>query len=126
MSVKISSLIVASLYFIFSCLYVTRCPGTNCSSSTETHCSFKNSITKLNTYTVSKHKSAKALPIAFLSRPRVIFSKNIVVLLKAHIVSLSTGLLRSVCYKYNLRNLCFGTKALHSDKIFSILRSWRI
>jgi hypothetical protein len=126
MSVKISSLIIASVYFIFSCLYVTRCPNANRFSSTETHCSFKNSITKLNSYTVSKHKSVKTLPAAFLSRPRVIFSKNIVVLLKAHAVSLFTGLSRSVSYKYNLRNLCFGNKAPHSDKILSILRSWRI
>jgi hypothetical protein len=126
MSVKISSLIIAWLYFIFSCLYVTRCPNANRISSTENHSSYKSGIAKLNGYTIAKRKNTKALPAAFLSRPRVIFSKNIVVLLKAHAVSLSTGLLRCVNYKYNLRSLCFGNKALHSDKIFSILRSWRI
>ncbi len=123
--IRVLSLLIAALYFIFSCLYVTRCPNYG-QLGTKTYCSFTSGIAKLSSYSVSKHKNTKSLPIAFLSRPRVIFSKNIVVLLKAHFTRLSTGPLKSFIYKIGLKSACFSSKALQSDKIFSVFRSWRI
>lgn len=126
MGTKVLSLFVAVLYFIFSCLYVTRCPKVNRFAGYYNSPGFSISPAKHTSTTISQHKNTKSIPVAFLSLPRVIFNKNIDVSLKAPSVSLFVGDIADLAYRTRLKSQYFENRSAYPTKIFSIFRSWRI
>jgi len=123
---KILSLLIAGLYFVFSCLYVTRCPNANRPFGYNNYPGINTGLTKPHSATITQHKNTKSIPAAFLSRPRVIFSKNIYVSLKSPSVSLFVGDIADLAYRARLKRQYFENRPAYPTKIFSIFRSWRI
>ncbi|WP_439699185.1 hypothetical protein ACFGVS_14845 [Mucilaginibacter sp. AW1-7] len=126
MITKVLSLLTAGLYFIFSCMYVTRCPNVNHTSGYNNNAGFGAGLPKQNSTTLSQHKNTKSIPAAFLSRPRVIFSKNIAVSLKAPSISLFVGDVANLTYKARLKSKYLENGVVYPNKTLSVLRSWRI
>jgi len=123
---KILCLFIAWLYFIFSCLYVTRCPNLNQTTNTKSDIESTSGTGELNNGSISKHKNDKSVPVAFLSRPRVIFSKNIFILLKAPSINLFFSPPKHLIYKSTLKGFCLANKLLCTSKALSIFQSWKI
>lgn len=123
---KILCLFIAWLYFIFSCLYVTRCPNLNQTTNTKSDIELISGTGELNNGSISKHKNDKSTPAAFLSRPRVIFSKNIFILLKAPFINLFCSPTKQLIYKSPLEGFCLVNKLFCKGKALSIFQSWKI
>jgi len=123
---RILCLFIAIGYFFFSCLYVTRCPKVAGHTKTGQHFTAGNQV-KQNTPVISSATNSKSIPVLFLSRPRVIFGKNLVALSNQFRLIRVCELCPFRCLtKIDDPNRFRAHKIFYTANILSIIRTWKI
>lgn len=124
---RILCLFIAIGYFFFSCLYVTRCPKIAGHAKTGKFLTLNNRTVKQNGLVISSTTNSKSVPVLFLSRPRVIFGKNLLVLSNQSRLIHTCDLcpFRPIS-QYDAQNRFRAHKIFYTANILSIIRTWRI
>jgi hypothetical protein len=122
---KASIVGVAILYLFFSCFYVTRCIGVHAAAPAKKNSFFKNREKLTSQAWLRNGAGKKAIPIAFLSRPRVIFSKNGVSVTPASVISLFVWLF-DTRESTDINNAIVKAKIPLAQNILPKIRNWRI
>lgn len=124
---RILCLIIAIGYFFFSCLYVTRCPKIAGHTKTGKYLTLNNGTVKQNGPVISGANNSKSVPVLFLSRPRVIFGKNLAALNNQfRLIRTSELCPFRLTSQYDAENRFTAHKVFYAANIFSIIRSWKI
>ncbi|SEM62185.1 hypothetical protein SAMN05192574_101212 [Mucilaginibacter gossypiicola] len=123
---RILCLFIAIGYFFFSCLYVTRCP--KAAGHTKTGAYFiANNHTKQSNTVISSATNSKSIPVLFLTRPRVVFGKNLVPLTNQFRLIRVFELCPFRCItKNDIEDRFRAHKIFYTANIFSIIRTWKI
>lgn len=124
---RILCLIVAIGYFFFSCFYVTRCPKIAGHAKTGKYFTLNNKPAKQSGAIISSATNSKSIPVLFLSRPRIIFGKNLVALNNQFKLIRACELcpLRALAQN-DAQNRFRAHKIFYTANILSIIRTWKI
>lgn len=123
---RILCLFTVTLYCFFSCLYVTRCKNFSHYGNPLVYLVAKTVNINLHSPVISGETGEKSSPDIFLSRPRVIFSKNAV---KTKLQFTVVGWTQAHFLQLNLtpnKGESNAHRVFHAANIFSFLRTWRI
>lgn len=124
---RILCLWIAIGYFFFSCLYVTRCPKITGTTQTGNYLTLHDKTAKQNGPVISSTRNSKSIPALFLSRPRVIFGKNIVVLGNPCKLIRTCELCTCLSAVPNEdQGRFWGHKVFYAANILSIIHTWKI
>lgn len=124
---RILCLFITIGYFFFSCLYVTRCPKVAGHAKTGKYLTFNKGTVKQNGPVISSANNSKSVPVLFLSRPRVIFSKNLAALNNQFKLIRTCELcpFRPIS-QYDTQSRFRPHKVFYAANIFSITCTWKI
>lgn len=115
------SLFIATLYLFFSCLYVTRCAKSNIIINAV---NFTGGL-KTSNGAILKCADNKPAPVVFLSRPRVIFSKNLISFTAPFTLLTQTAVFIAL-HQPGLNTFIRNLRPVQSRNLLSLIHYWRI
>lgn len=123
---RILCLFIAIGYFFFSCLHVTRCSKITGHAKTGAYF-VSNNQGKQNNAVISSTTDSKSIPVLFLSRPRVVFGKNLVSFTNQfRLIQLGEHCPFRCLTKNDAQDRSWAHKIFYTTNILSIIRVWKI